>query len=146
MANPRVRPFLHFYPEENGLSVNETWHANHWLHEADSSLLTPMARINNQDYYIYEPALLANITVCMPYRWFLRKGKFFAKAWKLHPNVNSFGWIVHTFEIIEISDQDLLLSFPLLKSSWKRYNHLNDPSILIGVSRFISSFTTLVKK
>ena len=144
MANPRVRAYLHFYPVDNGLSVNETWQADHWLHEADSSLLTPMARIQKQDYYIHEPVLLTNLNVCIPYRWFLRNGKFFAKAWSLSPNEDCRGWIVHTYATVEVSEGDLLLSFPLLKSSWNRYNHLYDPTCIIGMFIILGSLFSLI--
>ncbi|KAH9007410.1 hypothetical protein EDB83DRAFT_2236503, partial [Lactarius deliciosus] len=47
MANPRVRPYLRFYPEDAGKTVNEYWHAAHWHEVADSSLVTPMAVIRD---------------------------------------------------------------------------------------------------
>ncbi|KAF9808715.1 hypothetical protein IEO21_07777 [Rhodonia placenta] len=61
MANPRVRPHLHFYPEDRGeRPLAEARQAARWLHEMPNELLTPMARVRNQDYYIYEPAMLVN--------------------------------------------------------------------------------------
>ncbi|EED83857.1 predicted protein [Postia placenta Mad-698-R] len=61
MANPRVRPHLHFYPEDHGeRPLAEARQAARWLHEMPNELLTPMARVRNQDYYIYEPAMLVN--------------------------------------------------------------------------------------
>ncbi|KAE9383713.1 hypothetical protein BT96DRAFT_772206, partial [Gymnopus androsaceus JB14] len=60
MANPEVRPKLHFYPEDSGEHLSEARQAERWLHEAPDDLLTPMARIRDQDYYIYEPAMLSD--------------------------------------------------------------------------------------
>ncbi|THH28853.1 hypothetical protein EUX98_g5331 [Antrodiella citrinella] len=58
MANPRVRPHLQFYPEDNGKSVNEYWQASHWREEADPSKLTPLAIIGSQHFFVFEPCLL----------------------------------------------------------------------------------------
>ncbi|KAK6977422.1 hypothetical protein R3P38DRAFT_3334959 [Favolaschia claudopus] len=33
MANPRVRPHLHFYPEDSGTKLSEARQAQRWLHE-----------------------------------------------------------------------------------------------------------------
>ncbi|KAH9044117.1 hypothetical protein EDB83DRAFT_2507524 [Lactarius deliciosus] len=60
MANPRVHPYLRFYPEDAGKTVNEYWHAAHWHEVADSSLVTPMAVINNTHFFVDEPAVLTN--------------------------------------------------------------------------------------
>ena len=60
MANPRVQPHLDFYPEDTGSSLSETWQAQHWLSDTKPSLLTSMACVRNQDYYIYELALLVD--------------------------------------------------------------------------------------
>ncbi|TRM65621.1 hypothetical protein BD626DRAFT_628781 [Schizophyllum amplum] len=42
MANPNVRPKLHFLPEDTVPKVSEAWQADRWLHELDPSLATPM--------------------------------------------------------------------------------------------------------
>ncbi|KIK49825.1 hypothetical protein GYMLUDRAFT_253531 [Collybiopsis luxurians FD-317 M1] len=43
MANPKVRPKLHFYPEDSGNFLSEARQAERWLKEAPDNLLTPMA-------------------------------------------------------------------------------------------------------
>ena len=135
MANPCVRPYLHFFPEDSGLSISETWHTDHWLREADASLLTPMVRIKKQDYFIFEPTLLSNCSVCMPIRWLLHGGMFFANAWELMAVDSLGGWVVHLYRAFEISQNDLFLSFPLWRSSWQCY-HLLDPAYILGVLIF----------
>ncbi|EED83930.1 predicted protein [Postia placenta Mad-698-R] len=61
MANPRVRPHLHFYPEDRGeRPLSEARQASRWLNEIPHDLLTPMARVRHHDYYIYEPAMLVD--------------------------------------------------------------------------------------
>ncbi|KAJ3769489.1 hypothetical protein FB446DRAFT_621971, partial [Lentinula raphanica] len=60
MSNPQVRPKLHFYPEDSGKYLSEAHQAERWLNEAPDNLLTPMARIDKRDFYIYEPAMLVD--------------------------------------------------------------------------------------
>ena len=60
MANPRVRPHLHVYPEDSGQKLSEARQAAKWLHKLPSEDTTPMIRLQNIDYYIFEPALLIN--------------------------------------------------------------------------------------
>ncbi|THH18949.1 hypothetical protein EUX98_g8870 [Antrodiella citrinella] len=127
MANPRVRPHLQFYPEDNGKSVNEYWQASHWLEEADPTKLTPLAIVNDQHFFVFEPCLLRDGRTCMPVRWFkrceIRSGKkvdiLYAKAWLLGAAVSDTcsGWIVDEFDSIEVSQDDLLISFGVWQSS-----------------------------
>jgi hypothetical protein len=84
MANPKVRPHLSFYPEDQGKKISEARQAHRWLHEAPDEQLTPMARLGNQDYYIHEPAMLRNGTCCIPVRWFTVGAVLFAKCWKMN--------------------------------------------------------------
>ena len=113
MANPHVRSQLHFYPEDLGKQLNEAFQARRWLKEMDPTQLTPMIRLHNQDFFIFEPALLSSGQVCIPIRWFCRGNLFFAKAWPLQAIVNDTGsgWIVEGHTEIEISQMDLLVSF-----------------------------------
>ncbi|KAI5988940.1 hypothetical protein F5J12DRAFT_922889 [Pisolithus orientalis] len=113
MANPHIRPQLHFYPENSGGQLNEAYQARRWLKEMDPTQLTPMICLHGQDFFIFEPALLSNGQVCMPIRWFKCGGLFFAKAWSLHAVVNDTGsgWIVGGHTEIEISERNLLVSF-----------------------------------
>ncbi|KAI6007742.1 hypothetical protein F5J12DRAFT_921093 [Pisolithus orientalis] len=113
MANPHIRPQLHFYPENSGGQLNEAYQARRWLKEMDPTQLTPMIHLHGQDFFIFEPALLSNGQVCMPIRWFKCGRLFFAKAWSLCAVVNDTGsgWIVEGHTEIEISERNLLVSF-----------------------------------
>ncbi|KAH9159959.1 hypothetical protein EDB89DRAFT_1915359 [Lactarius sanguifluus] len=113
MANPHVRPYLHFYPEDAGKTVNEYWHATHWHEVADSSLVTPMAVINNTHFFVYEPAVLTNGCVVMPYRWFLHGRSIAARAWPLRAvkRGNDTGWIVEEFKTVIVPQGEFLISF-----------------------------------
>jgi hypothetical protein len=135
MANPNTRKNLHFFPENTKPSLSQAWQASRWLDELDSDLTTPMVRANNQDFYINEPTLLLNGTVCMPLRWFKRGNKILAQAWKMRPassTNSSAGWIVEGNHKIEVHESDLLVSFPLLVTT-----HLSrqkaDPRIIRGM-------------
>ncbi|KAK7007081.1 hypothetical protein R3P38DRAFT_3325555 [Favolaschia claudopus] len=77
MANPRVRPHLHFYPEDSGEKLSEARQGERWLHEIPDEQTTPMVRISTHDYYIYEPAMLDSAAgeFCI----------FFAKCWRMVP-------------------------------------------------------------
>ncbi|EGO30446.1 hypothetical protein SERLADRAFT_404610 [Serpula lacrymans var. lacrymans S7.9] len=63
-SNPMTRSVLKVYPEDSGTVSNEICQAHQWLYELDSNLTTPMYRIGSQDFYIHEPALLNDNTIC----------------------------------------------------------------------------------
>jgi hypothetical protein len=113
MANPHVRPQLHFHPEDSGKQLDEAFQARRWLKEMDPTQLTPMIRLHNQDFYIFEPTLLSSGQVCIPIRWFHHGEPFFAKAWPLRAVVSDTesGWIVEEHTEIEVSQKDFLVSF-----------------------------------
>jgi hypothetical protein len=113
MANPRVQPFLHFYPKDASKTINEYWHARHWHEDVDPSLVTPMVAINNSHFFVYKPSTLANGDVVMPYHWFLHGGSIMARAWPLRAvsRHNNTGWIVEEFKTVIISQGNLLISF-----------------------------------
>ena len=115
MANPRVRPHLHFYPKDAGRSISEYWHANHWLESANPDLVTPLAISNGHYFFVYEPCLLSNGRAIIPYRWFVRGKSIIACAWPLRPIQlgNGAGWIVEEFETIFVSQDELLVPFRL---------------------------------
>ncbi|KAJ7603920.1 hypothetical protein FB45DRAFT_1085359 [Roridomyces roridus] len=83
MSNPRVRPHLEFYPEDTAKLLQEARQGKRWLEEIPFSQTTPMARIDLQDYYIHEPAMLKDGTYCIPIRWFIRDKVLVAKCWDL---------------------------------------------------------------
>ncbi|KAG1847729.1 hypothetical protein F4604DRAFT_1883990 [Suillus subluteus] len=113
MMNPRVRPLLHFYPEDAGAELNEAQQAKHWLEELDLELLMPVVRLHNQDFFIFEPTLLSSGRACMPFRWFTRGRKMYTKTWSLRPVTREMdcGWVVEDFHSFEVSEDDLLVSF-----------------------------------
>ena len=119
MANPRVRPYLHFYPEDAGKTVNEYWHARHWHEVADPFLVTPMVVVNDAHFFVYEPTILTNGSVVMPFRWFLCDGSrsIMARAWPLRAvkRGNDTGWIVEEFKTVIVSQGELFVSF----GSWR---------------------------
>ncbi|KAG6808221.1 hypothetical protein H0H92_004980 [Tricholoma furcatifolium] len=91
MANPNIRPHLHFYPEDAGRILSEAWQASRWRTEVDPSLLTPMFRIHNQDFYVDEISLLQGHRACMPCRWFTRDGEMMGLAWRALPHSSGHG-------------------------------------------------------
>jgi hypothetical protein len=134
MANPRVRPHLHFYPEDAGKTVNEYWHARHWHESADPTLVTPMAVINNNLFFVYEPAIHTNGCVVIPYRWFLRGGSINAHAWPLRAvrHHNRTGWIVEEYTTVIVSQAELSISF----GSWvscRSHDHLPSAKSIFGM-------------
>ncbi|KZV80099.1 hypothetical protein EXIGLDRAFT_630831, partial [Exidia glandulosa HHB12029] len=69
-ANPRIAPHLEYLPIDNAKKVGNAAEANKWLREVDPELATPMIRrFEAQDFYVFEPTLLTDRTVCMPIRW-----------------------------------------------------------------------------
>ncbi|KAJ7126468.1 hypothetical protein C8R43DRAFT_897899 [Mycena crocata] len=135
MANPTTRKNLHFFPEDSRPSLSQAWQASRWLNEIDSDLTTPMIRVDKQDFYIHEPTLLSNGVVCMPTRWFKRGDRMLAKAWKMRPSSNedpNFGWIVEADCEFEIPEADLLISFPLLSTTYLS-RKIPDPRKIHGI-------------
>ncbi|OSD07688.1 hypothetical protein PYCCODRAFT_1358054, partial [Trametes coccinea BRFM310] len=132
MANPRVRPYLHFIPEDAGPRLAEAWQAKRWLEELDQNLATPMCRKGHQDFYIHEPALLDDGRVCMPFRWFTRMGKTFARAWAMAPVEGNSGWIVSRHIEFDVSVDRFLVNFASLSGTYTPYG-VPDPRCIIGV-------------
>ena len=138
MANPEVRPNLHFYPEDSGATLSEAWQARRWLKEMPPDELTPMIRIGEDDYYIYEPAMLMDGSCCIPIWWFIRDGIFFCKAWVLlpiSPEGDCPGWQVREDIEVEVSQNDLLKDFPTLTHDHQLYG-VPHPSRIIGKDLF----------
>ncbi|KAJ7869102.1 hypothetical protein B0H14DRAFT_3083946 [Mycena olivaceomarginata] len=96
MANPKVRPHLHFYPEDSGPKLSEARQGQQWLNELPDERTTPMARIAGKDYYIHKPAMLSNGQCVVPVQWFAKGGQLFAKCWQMLvvTKENSSGWHV----------------------------------------------------
>jgi len=133
MANPHVRPHLHFYPEDAGKTVNEYWHAKHWHEVADPSLVTPMALVNNTRFFVYEPIILSGGGVVMPYRWFMCNGSITAHTWPLRAvkRGNDRGWIVEEFHMVIVPQGELFIPF----GSWGagQLRPLPSPKCIFGM-------------
>ncbi|KAI0639400.1 hypothetical protein C8Q77DRAFT_1223885, partial [Trametes polyzona] len=133
MANPRVRPRLRFLPEDAGKKLSEAWQGARWRDELDPNLAGPMVRVHGVDYYVYEPAMLRDGSLCMPYRWFTRGPRTLAKAWGLSMTSDRSGWVVCKHVEFEVDCSDLLSSTPTLLHTAQYYN-IPSPSKIIGMS------------
>ncbi|KAJ3833982.1 hypothetical protein F5878DRAFT_545605, partial [Lentinula raphanica] len=146
MSNPLIRPKLHFYPEDSGKHLSQAHQAQRWLNEAPDQLLTPMARINQRDFYIYEPAMLMNGTCCIPIRWFSRKNSLYARCWSMTPVISDdnahSGWEVIKAEF-EIAASQFLKNFVELKIDAGPLYGLPHPSQLLVVKSADRQTSTL---
>jgi hypothetical protein len=72
-----------------------------------------MAVINNMHFFIYEPTILANGQVVMPYHWFLHGGSIAARAWPLRAvkRGSDAGWVVEEFKIVVVSQNEFSTPF-----------------------------------
>lgn len=68
-AHLPTREKLHSYPELVENQVKEVWQAEKWLYETPNDVLTPMVRIQEKDFYIYELAYCTDDTWFIP-EWF----------------------------------------------------------------------------
>lgn len=133
MANPRVRPYMSFYPEDSCPFLGEARQGAKWLHEMPSELTTPMIRLNKDDFYIFEPTMLTNGSICVPNRWFTRSGLFCAKVWHMQPVVQGaeHGWEIRKDLEYEVAQRNLLKNFPSFKCDYIDYNVPN-PTHIFG--------------
>ena len=114
MANPFVHPHLHFFPEDNGNTLANAYEAQRWLTEMNGELLTPVITQRSQKFYVFEPTILDDQTICIPARWFKRGGQLFAKAWKMRRArlIGPEGWFVLEYDCLEFPITKLAVSFP----------------------------------
>lgn len=138
MSNPVVRKYLHFYPEDVGPKLEQAWHGRRWRHKLDPDLLTPMIRTgkgpSEKDFYIWEPTLLKDGRACMPIRWFMRRGAFYADAYRLELSGDRQGWVVRDWDRLIVSESELALSLPDFRAShlWRA---LPSPDAIQGIER-----------
>jgi hypothetical protein len=135
MANPKVRPHLYFYPEDSYPRLEEARQGIRWLHELPADQTTPMARIDENDYFIYEPTLLRSGQCCIPVQYFMRDGALFAKCWKLEVvnTEDTSGWRVIKSDDYEVHLHDFMKNFVELKSDAALLYNLPCPSIIMGL-------------
>ncbi|KAI0071553.1 hypothetical protein K474DRAFT_1712363 [Panus rudis PR-1116 ss-1] len=132
MSNPLVRPYLNFLPEDAGDRMSEAWQASRWLRELIPQLGTQMIRTQNQDFFVLEPVLMHDMQAYMPLRWFKRRGRVYAKAYRMEPDPDMDGWQVDGRHEFEICESDLLLSFPHFRQGHVRYG-LPNPAEILGM-------------
>ncbi|EGO19214.1 hypothetical protein SERLADRAFT_411736 [Serpula lacrymans var. lacrymans S7.9] len=108
MSNPKVRPHLHFYPEDSGLWLSEAQQGLCWLREVPDEQLTPMARLNSHDYYIHEPAMLSDGRNDRP--------MMFARRWAMEPvdTDHQRSWKVIKYDDYVVLQNEFLMNFPQL--------------------------------
>ncbi|KAL1711382.1 hypothetical protein EV715DRAFT_215384, partial [Schizophyllum commune] len=116
--------------------VSEAWQAARWLDELSSDFLTQMVRKeddSSQDFYIYEPTLLANGKVFMPTRWYTENGDIHAKGWYLLADYRYGGYYVDLDQRTQacISEYDLHLSLPFFAQRHALL-HLPSPHSILG--------------
>ncbi|KAF8527809.1 hypothetical protein JB92DRAFT_3107408 [Gautieria morchelliformis] len=119
MANPRVHPWLHFYPEESHRHFAEARQGERWLNDVDGALLTPMVRVAQRDFYMLEPTMLKDGSAVVPFRWYTRDNDMCAKAWRLHAWEGA--WVVLEYEVVKVGVEDLLLNFVEFGEGYRRY-------------------------
>lgn len=139
MSNPKVRPHLEFYPEDSGPALSEARQGRRWLHELDSDQTTPMARIADHDYFIYEPAMLRDTSCCIPVRWFMRGKVLFAKCWEMVPVITDTDayWHVLERDDFEVSQNEFLKNFVQFKADASEYQ-IPTPCNIKGAWAFVS--------
>jgi hypothetical protein len=128
---PRVRHHISHLPEDSGTKLSEACQAQHWLHNMDPGLLTPMVCIHGQDFYTFEPVMLRNRHICIPNRWFTQGQEIYAQVRPMDQIHSSNSWIVCEDEETEVNINHLQLSFTNLVESYARYG-LADPWNITG--------------
>ncbi|KAJ7751599.1 hypothetical protein B0H16DRAFT_1839904 [Mycena metata] len=135
MANPKVRPHLHFYPEDAGPKLSEARQGQRWLNELPDDRMTPMVRISKLDFYIHEPAMLDDGQCVIPTRWFMKDKQMFAKCWEMHvvTKDTSWGWrVIQPTEDFIVPATRFLKDFVTLQADAATYD-IPHPSLIIDV-------------
>ncbi|KAJ6542980.1 hypothetical protein B0H19DRAFT_1212717 [Mycena capillaripes] len=120
----------------SGPKLLEARQGQRWLTELPNEQTTPMLHISSHDYYIYEPAMLDSEEgeFCIPIRWFVRGGEFFAKCWKMLvvSSDTGSGWRILQSDNYEVSARQFLKNFIQFQADAGLYN-VPDPSHIIDV-------------
>ncbi|KAI6116436.1 hypothetical protein F5141DRAFT_1187659 [Pisolithus sp. B1] len=145
MANPRVHPHIHHYPEDAGGQLNQPWQASRWLCEINPTITTPMIHKARQDFYVFELTKLMDGTMVVPECWYTKPApqnsppfdfEYWARAWRAHPvtSGHTCGYVIHAYDIVEVPVSNLLLSFPHILQTY-RVSDQPDPCNIIGRAR-----------
>ncbi|KAI6011162.1 hypothetical protein BKA83DRAFT_4067687 [Pisolithus microcarpus] len=144
MANPCICMHIHHYPEDAGGRLDQPWQASRWLHEIDPSIATPMIRKGQQDFYVFELTKLTDGTVVVPERWYTKPSiqhstspsdlEYWAHAWRTQPIASggASGYVIHRYDTVEVTANQLLLSFPHLLQTYQA-DREPDPCNIIGL-------------
>ncbi|KAI6035322.1 hypothetical protein F5J12DRAFT_902148 [Pisolithus orientalis] len=108
MANLCICPHIHHYPEDAG----------GWLYEIDPTVATPMICKGHQDFYVFKLAKLMDGTMVIPEHWYTKPSAlltsfpFELEYWAC--TCHMCGYVIHTYDTIEVPASSLLLLFPHL--------------------------------
>ncbi|KAI6042116.1 hypothetical protein EDC04DRAFT_2878613 [Pisolithus marmoratus] len=135
MANLHVRPHICHYPENATGRVDQPWQVARWLYEIDPAIATLMIRKGQQDFYVFELMKLMDGTMVVPEHWYTKPS-----AWSSSPFDFEYwawaccthGYVIHTYDTIEVLASNLLLSFPHLLHTYQMDGQL-DPYNIIGL-------------
>ncbi|KAF5367924.1 hypothetical protein D9758_004368 [Tetrapyrgos nigripes] len=135
MSNPQVRKKLSFYPQNACGKVDSAKNALRWLQELDPGLTTPMIRVQNQDFYLFEPCRLTDGRYCIPYRWLEQvsmngNSELVGCVWELSQASGS--WIVHSYNQYMVPAAHFATTFPNLQQTY-RARSIPDPTQIIGI-------------
>lgn len=74
MANPELRPYMQFYPEQSDKGTSQLWHGRKWLLDAPDDSLTPMVSVGKKGeekhFYVNELLQLQDGKLFVPTRFF----------------------------------------------------------------------------
>lgn len=129
MANPQVRPHLSFYPEEKSDNLSEARQFSQWLYEVPDEQVGPMLRIGMMDYYTFEPVMLTTGDICMPHRWYMHGGRYYAHCWKMvmiRSGGQRFWRVIMGHGGFTVEQNQFLKNFPQLVEDAALYPNLVD--------------------
>jgi hypothetical protein len=141
MANPLVRPHMHFLSEDAGDILKESWQAEKWKDEVNAELSGPMVRQDGKDFFIEEPALAniedvdgsTHVAPVIPMRWFMREGKVWGKVHRLREHPVEHAFIIDARSPCEeLPLTSFFNSYVELKTD-HRFFGLPDPSKVVGM-------------
>ncbi|KAI6040693.1 hypothetical protein EDC04DRAFT_2992741 [Pisolithus marmoratus] len=114
-----------------------------WLYEIDPAIAMPMIHKGQQDSYVFGLMKLMDGTMVVPEHWYMKPSarssppfgfEYWVHTWHAHPVVSSHtcGYVIHTYDTIEVLASNLLLSFPHLLHTYQMDGQ-PDPCNIIGL-------------
>jgi hypothetical protein len=140
-ATPQVRPLVRVYPEDGQGYMRDTCHGHKWLKRMPPDCLSPMIRLHDQDFFIFETTRLKDGRVVMPTRWFTRRvspdnSPMMGTAWSMEQRVamdGKLGWVVLGYVETTFATTDLLWALP-------RFSDLHKPANLVSPHAILGGF------